>query len=662
MFIKLFFAFILAFFLGGLQYLYKKKDYKLFIIRSLVYFLIFLLWINPQIKQEKKQTYLPDLFVLTDQSQSIAYKDQTKQVEQIIQSIKNSDLNRKFNIRFLGFHTETFPLDTLNFIGKRTDIAQALEKVQNIHSQKNTAPLILITDGNSNQGKDYVYSLKPDNHLQIFPIITGDTTHYENIRIDRINYNPSVYKGNTFPVEIFINYEGKHKPKAVLKIFDGKQLIHKKNINLKNNFSVEHLKIKATKPGIHHYTAVINNLPDEKNTTDNRKVFSVEVIDQSKKIALITSIIHPDIGAIKRMLKKNKYYQIDLIDTHSATQNIEKYDALILYQPTANFEKFFKRKKLSTYNWFMITGTQTDWNWLNNQNLFFKKNKSQATEEYFPVPNNDFNLFKLPELSFEKLPPLKDIYGKLEAKNAEIALYAKVKNIKTHQGLLSINTQPKQVLLLGENIWQWYLIAGKNAQQEQLSELVQKIIQYIGLNRKFNKIQLYYDKTYYNGENIKITTKILNENLENDLKAQPVLSLFYNKKLIKKTPMALSDTSFKIDIEYLPPGEYFFKINDKISGTKTYGSFVVLASSPETGNNRANMESLKAISDKTNGKLYFSDNYKELLNDLSNAKKYPSHFKIFPKKMPLIAYKYLLFAIVFLLSIEWFIKKLQGSL
>ena len=662
MFIKIFLAFLLAIVLGGFQYLYKKKDYKLFIIRSLVYFLIFLLWINPQIKQEKRQTYKPDLFVLTDQSLSIAQNGQTQSIEQIIQSLKKSDLSHKFNIRFLGFHSETFALDSLQFNGKRTDISQAIENVQNLYNKKNTAPVILITDGNSNQGKDYVYSIKSDNHLQIFPVVIGDTTHYENIRLEQINNNPTVFKGNTFPVEIFINYEGKNKPQAVLKIFDGKQLIQKKNINLQNKHTVEHLKIKATQPGIHHYTVLISNLPDEKNTMDNRKIFSVEVIDQSKKIAFITSIIHPDIGAVKRMLKKNKYYQIDLIDTHSPTENINKYDAIILYQPNSDFEKFFKQKKLSDYNWLLITGTQTDWNWLNAQGLFFKKDFNRSTEEFFAVPNNDFNLFTLPRISFDKLPPLKDFYGKIKTNQADIALFAKVKNINTNQGVLMVNTQPKQILLAGENVWKWYLFAGKNKQSEELSELFQKIVQYIGLDRKFNKIRPDYQKTYYNGENIKITAKILNENLENNLKAHPVLSLYSNKKLVKKIPMALSDSYFATDLENLPAGEYFFKINDKISKSQAHGNFVILSTNPESITHRANAESLKELSDKTNGRVYYPDNFKQLVNDLTKNNKYPTHFKIITKQSPLIDYKLLLFLIVLLLSIEWFIKKLQGSL
>ncbi len=662
MWVQLFLAFLVSSALAAWQYLHKKNDYKLFIIRTLVYFLILLLWINPKINKQHKQKFLPDLYILTDQSQSIEYIHETFRVKKIIQSLKKSDLEKKFHLHFLGFHSGLFPLDSLNFKGQRTDIAQALQGIKEIYNQKNTAPVILISDGNANQGQDYSFAINKQDKLQVFPIILGDTTHYENIYIERINVNPIVFKGNKFPVEIFINYDGNRKINSNLKIYDGKKLVYHENFHPEKNNLIKTVHLKANTSGVHHYTARVGTLKNEKNIIDNKKYFSLEVIDQSKKIAIISSIIHPDIGALNRIFQKNKYYQTDIIDLNKNHPNLSKYDALVLYQPDKNFKQLFKQNKLSKSNWFIITGPHTDWKWLNSENLFFKKAISTSIEEYFPWANKDFNLFKLPEISYEKLPPLRDFYGQLKYKNVQSALFSKIKGISTQQGLLLVNMQPKQVLLAGENLWQWALFAGKNHEKEKITELFQKIIQYISLHKNFDKIQIQYKKTYYLGEAIDISTVILNENLENNPKAKPLIEIYAKNKFLKKLPFIQDEKGFHLNLKSLPPDEYFFKVRDKSTMIHTQGSFVVLDKSPEAYKSRPDVEALEVLSKNTQGKIYFPENYQKLINNLLQKNKYPAHFKMISKTIPLIDYRWLLFLIVLLLSTEWFLKKLQGQL
>ncbi len=662
MYIYLIIIGIIAVIAGGFQYIYKTKSWLLFVLRTLVYFLLMLLFINPKIKQTKRKVILPQLFVLADQSQSIKFQNTDNQLINIIKKIKNSSISDKFEVNYLGFSKNTFSLDSIQFSGKRTDIAGGLSAIKDIHNTKFSSPVILLSDGNANKGNDYAYTLNKRDKLQIFPVILGDTTHYENLSIDEINVNPVAFKSNRFPVEIFVSYQGNKSHSPTLFIYDGKKKVFQKNIEFKDKKNIIlQLKLQSNNVGNHRYKAYLSNLPDEKNKRDNIKYFSVEIIDQSNKIALISDIIHPDIGVIKRSLSNNKYLQIDLLRPEDNI-NLKKYVATILYQPNSKFQNIFKNNKLSQQNWFIISGLSTDWSWLNKQEIFFKKDFTQSNENYFPTENTNFSLFDLPEINYRKLPPLVDKYGKISYSQGEVALFSSVKGIVTNQPLLMFNKQPKQGVLFGENIWQWNMQAGIQNKKDEFNKLIISSLQYILLQKNYNKISLDYKKEYQSDEEIIIRATILNENLQRDDNHTVKIKLFKDRKLLSNIPMIADYNAYKISFKDLVPGNYYFEIIDESTNSKRKAYFTIENTNIEKLQNTANYNQLSAIAKNTNGKVYFPNQIDKLIKNLNQQGKYPAHSKILTQKSPLIDYKWLLFLIILLLSIEWFIKKLQGRL
>ncbi|WP_407267481.1 hypothetical protein [Tenacibaculum maritimum] len=67
-----------------------------------------------------------------------------------------------------------------------------------------------------------------------------------------------------------------------------------------NNTKTIRANLISLKEGIGYYKAVVGEISKEKNTKNNYKNFSVEVIDEQLKIGIVTSINHPDLGALKK--------------------------------------------------------------------------------------------------------------------------------------------------------------------------------------------------------------------------------------------------------------------------------------------------------------------------------------------------------------------------
>ena len=88
--------------------------------------------------------------------------------------------------------------------------------------------------------------------------------------------------------------------------------------------------------------------------------------------------------------------------------------------------------ELKQSNLFMITGSQTDWAFLNDARIGFYKEMTAVTENLFPTFKNDFNAFYIEDIGFEFFPPLKGQLGEISFnQNPRFLLTQKIDNIAT---------------------------------------------------------------------------------------------------------------------------------------------------------------------------------------------------------------------------------------
>lgn len=654
-------AFITALLLSAFQYLYKRKVYELFILRFLVYFLFFVLLINPKITHQKKEVTRPTLYVLSDNSSSIKKQNQDSILIDLLKQLKKSLLKDKFELQFFKFDREIIPSDSLDFRGKKTNLSEALEALKFLYMRRQPVAVVLLTDGQANTGKNYRYSLQNNTALRVFPVVLGDTTHYEDLKIDLLNHNPYVYKNNRFPVEIFISAQIEKQVEAYLKIYEQNNVLFEKKIKLSpDQKSVKiQAELKANQTGTHHYTARITGLRQEKNHLNNTKYFSVEVIDNMRKVLLISSLIHPDLGAIRRSLESDPYIKLTLKKPDEKIDYVQ-YQSILLYQPKQNFGSVLSQIKKLKKPWMIISGTKTDWDFLNKQKLFFSKLKVGINkEQFFPYKNDAFSLFHLSDLQLDNYPPLEDFFGNINFnESVETAYYSQIQSIKTQQPLLAFNTLKREGVLLGENLWQWRMQAGLNDEIDSFEQLWKQVIRYLEQNPEKKSLRLEYEKQFFQGDDISIIAHFLNKNLEPDTKVQAFLHLNNREKI----PMFLENNYYRVNLNQLVPSDYTFMVSNEDGSIKKYGKFSVLPFDLEDKNLQANLNDLQGLANNTQGKLYFPSQIKQLIDHLLNDKQFYSVANYKTTQTDLIDYRYILGLIVLLLSLEWFLKKLRGEL
>lgn len=296
-----------AYMYGFKSRLNPKLRWALGLLRFLTLLCLGVLLINPKIEQVSYYTEKPALNVLVDNSSSIRSLSRDSLVKSLLNDIvTDTELERRFKVQAYQFDQSFGPLDSLDFKGAASDIATGLRDLGAIYD-KQAATTVLLTDGNQTLGSNYS-SLGNRLKNPVFPLVVGDTTQYEDLRITRVNANRYAYQDNEFPLELSLAYTGDRGVNTNLVIRRGSQVVSRQPLtfNSTNNATTLTLHLKAEQVGIQSYTAELTPLTAERNTNNNYQQFAVEVIDQSTKVAIVASVQHPDLGALKKAITQLK--------------------------------------------------------------------------------------------------------------------------------------------------------------------------------------------------------------------------------------------------------------------------------------------------------------------------------------------------------------------
>ncbi|WP_179315288.1 VWA domain-containing protein [Winogradskyella undariae] len=664
-------AAITALILALFQYLYKSKlkshlKYLLTGLRTLSIFGILLLLINPKFESFTYFDEKPTLVLAVDNSESIAYLKQNDKALEIFNTLKNnSELNERFNIESYAFGKTVKTLDSLNFNKRQSNLSLALKQFGEVYNNQ-TAPILVLTDGNQTYGTDYSYISKSVKQ-PIYPIILGDSTVYSDLSIKQLNVNRYVYLKNKFPVEIIANYTGNTSINTELKIWSGNHVVYRKALQFDATKSSEIIStsLLANSVGVKTYRVELVALNSEKNTFNNFKNFGVEVIDQKTNIALVYDRMHPDLGALKKAIESNEQRSVFLLKPKEILSKINDFQLFILYQPNNNFNSLLKEIKEQNSNTFVISGETTDWNLLNSSQSYYKQTITNQTEDFQPSLNRNYGTFIVDNIDFNSFPPLTSEFGSYKISVPfETLLYKSINGITTEDIMLSTfeTNNTKHAILNGEGIWRWRAQSFLNTNSfNAFDEFINKLVQYLSSNKKRKRINIDY-KSFYNGnDDVVISAQYFNKSFEFDNSAS--LSIVLKNKEnqnIQEIPLLLNSGNYTVDLSGIKAGEYDFIVKHNSESVSASGSFKILEYNVEQQFLNADINKLTVLAENSNGKAVFTSQTNLLINQLLKDNRYKTIQKSTKNIVSLIDWKYLLIIIVISLFTEWFLRKYNG--
>ena len=660
-------SFALAVFMYGYKSKYTGKLRWLFgVLRFVTIFSLLLLLINPKFKSESYTIEKPKLSVLVDNSSSIESLNQESQLNGFLDAVStNEDIQSKFDVNYFSFGNDFETLDSLTFSEKNTNIAKALRTVQELFGNE-IAPTILISDGNQTLGSDYEF-VGSTMKNPVYPLILGDSTRYTDLKIQQLNTNRYAFLKNQFPVEAILVYNGTGQFSSQFVISQGGSIVHRENVSFTelDNTKTISLTLPASSVGLQKYTARLVPSEEEKNKTNNSKRFAVEVIDQATNVLLISSLVHPDIGALQKAITSNEQRRFSVKKPSEAIGDINDSQLVILYQPDRSFAGVFSEIEKLKKNTFVITGLRTDWIFLNNAQTNYNKDVMGQSEDVSGGLNRNYGTFALEDIGFDALPPLETLFGDLAVSVPhEVLLDQTVAGFSSESAMLAtmeLNGK-RDAIWDGEGIWKWRAqtyVANKSF--VDFDEFIGKLVQYLASNKRRSRLEVSNETFYYNNNIIKISAQYFDKNYVFDSRASLAITVV-NQETDERNvfPMLLKNNFYEVDLNSLGAGAYNYTVSVQDEAVARSGSFTILDFNVEQQFLNADVTKLTRLATNSNGKAFYSTQSQDLLNSLLENEQYQAIQKSEQKVVPLIDWKYLLGIIALALAAEWFIRKYNG--
>ena len=651
-------------------------------LRFMSIVLILFLLLGPLLKLISTENELPIVVVLEDNSYSIEASTDGQKLEQLRSSMGKlkSRLNQEYIVDSLKFGAKVNSNDIDSIDRLSSNISAALESVSESYEDQNLGAVILISDGIYNEGKNPLYA-DINMNAPLFAVAVGDTTQKRDLLIKNVLHNRIVYLNDRFTIESDLQAYNAKGAKTELRLFQiqagNRVLKESKSLNIDSDryFESFSFSLDANQVGNNKYVLELAPINNEISNSNNLRNIYIDVLDARQKVLLFAKSSHPDIKMIKKVIEKNKNYEVDVAYADKALRNPSGYDIVILHNlPSADFQieeylNLWEREKIPE---FFIMGHGVDRDKFNSvQNVMSLSGETFSLNNVTPVLNSQFTTFTSSEKLKNKLQsfvPLKAPFGEFSpTASAQVYMYQKIGSVETQYPLLAYSdiNNHKQAVLAGEGIWRWALMEYFETETQEISsEILQKTIQYISQKEDKRQFRAFSNKKdYRENERILFDAQLYNDNFE--LINNPDAKLTIRNEDNEEFDFIFSknENYYIIDAGRFPEGNYRFSASTEYNGKKlnANGRFSVQSIVKESYDLTARHDILYQISQKFGGEMVQPEQIDSLYSMIQQDQRVKTVMYQKSSSKPLLDWPKYLLAILILLGLEWFIRRYYGA-
>ena len=654
------------------------------VLRFVAVALLSFFLLSPLLKSITRTVEKPIIIFAEDNSESVvAGKDSAYYKTDYLKTISGfiSSLSDKYDTNVYSFGDKIKNGFSFNFKEKQTDIASLFDEIETRFSNRNIGAVVIASDGLYNKGQNPLYAAA-QNKFPVYTIALGDTSVRKDLILSKVLSNRIAYLGNKFPIEIQLSARqlgGKITTCTVLK---GKDVLFSQQVVISgNNFSTSiPVQLEAKEKGMQRYSIRLSTVEGEVSYANNSKDVFIEVLDGRQKILILADAPHPDVAAIKNALESNENYEVNSFIASDFDKPLTGYNLVILDQlPSVknSIQKLLADIDKAKVPVLYILGSQVSVSMFNTvqKDITIPSNGGKFND-VLPVLSKDFSLFTMSDAlkNFSsKIPPLQCPFGTYKANSSVSVLFnQKIGLVETQQPLMLFTQsgEKKTGVICGEGIWRWRLQDfAEHNNQNIFNELVDKTVQYLSakIDKSFFRVILSgaegSKNNFYENESVGFESEVYNDSYE--LINDPEVSVTITNNDGKKFPFTFNKTSnaYRLDAGVFPVGNYRYEAKVKV-GAKLYsqkGEFVVSPLQVEITNTIADHQLLYSLAKKSGGEMIYPNQLKKL-SDLLNAREDIKSISHSEKKLSdMINLKWIFFLLLSLISMEWFIRKINGA-
>jgi len=304
---------------GLFVYLYKiifNEKWHQFLIsyRIIIFFILGILLLNPVINFSGEKEKKLDWAIFIDNSASIKYH-QTPSINAVqlgIESLVNKLSEKDISYHLYQFADNIQKVNSPQLIGNgvTTNIGIIPETIKQLGNQ--IAGAVIISDGLITEGKDPIKDFQEFD----FPIHTigiGEGSELVDVTIESIDAPTVVLKSDWVDVNITIQSVGNIGDRLSVSLYNNRELQGSKHIRLMGMESKKEVnfRFRPKEIGKQQYEVRISSVEDEIDIQNNRQKFSLLVLKDRYKVALLTGSPNKNTSVLKQKLKNNPRVELD---------------------------------------------------------------------------------------------------------------------------------------------------------------------------------------------------------------------------------------------------------------------------------------------------------------------------------------------------------------
>lgn len=682
------------------------------VVRSFALTLLLFVIFEPIISFINIENKQPTVAVLLDNSQSMTISEKSaQQITELRKILDSRVIENNLNETGLTYYTfssrskklKEYFSGAVDYSGEVTDIAAALKSVKEDSKNENLQAVVLISDGNYNQGKNPIYTAE-DLNVPVYTIGVGDTSEQRDVLIAKVQTNNIAYAQTRIPVDVTVKWSGCSGENVEVVLSEGKNIIEKKLINLNSGGAEARIRLiyEAQEEGTKKITVNVSNITGELTEKNNYKSVFIKVLKSKLKVLILGGSPSADLTAVKQALdedqhieslsfvqkKQGEFYSYKMLDGKEkafSQSSLDSADCLVMINfPTVITSKDILEQIKKTISdqrksVFFICGKDVDFTRL------------RSIEEYLPfnwtnVNSNELFVFAAiheknknhPLLNIEsaatyegwnQLPPIFKTQTQFRSKiESDVLATIKIQNIQIDEPLIltrNINRY-KSAAITGYGLWRWRLLAQGNSYTERLyASFLTHTIKWLTTKEDEKRVRVVpVREVFTTTDPIEFTAQVYDERYQQLDDAEVNVSIEREKDLTKFILESVGNGRYEGAITNLSEGDYVYSANAVTKGRivgEDRGKFSVGKMNIEYLDTKLNKQLLEQVAYKTGGVYADIENVDKIIKELL-SKKYEMQEITTITKVQIWNWEYIALLIVFLLSIEWFIRKRNGML
>jgi hypothetical protein len=670
-------------------------------LRGLSLFVLFLLLGEPLLSLVYHRTEKPILAVLVDQSKSMTIQDKTgDRKERLLKSLNSpafKEVVSKSEILYGAFDTklwmlQTISRDSLSFAGEGTDIGGALKQLKALTAERNLQGVLLLTDGTVTTGPSPLYEAE-ELGIPVFAVGIGDSSEPHDVLVRKVVANTITYVGNKVPVNATIKSSGASNDRVEVTLLEGGKTLDRKTIVLEPGTREYDVPLSFTPDheGTQKIAVDVSHLEGEISYQNNRSSFFVKVLKSKIQVVLIAGAPSPDVSAIREALQDDKnvdlktyigrgngqFYEGLLTDQHlrdadcviligypkvgdsgTALAAIARAADLgkgLFFIPSRSID-FQKLKTLESYLPFVVPAPSED-----EAQLFFALSEDQRNHPILRSSIADV---------WSKLPPVFTVGASFHAKpESEVLARARIQNVTTSDPLFLSRrvNRSKSLALACYGIWRWKSYSeGIAGAEPLLDNIISNSVRWLVTRDDERPVQVRPSKEVFAGSDpVEFTAQVYDDNYKPMDAAEISLSVTKKDQSSQLTLTSLGNGRFEGAFDPLPEGDYNYAARVAGGGrqiAEEKGTFSVGGLNAEYLDTKANKHLLRQIALRTGGRYYEPGDLQRLPGDLASLPEFKVREVSISQQLELWNKAWTLGFLIFLLALEWFLRKRHGML